>query len=139
MDVERFKQAIAIIEEIPDKKLNLRSWQRSYSNTEYLYISSMRHDTCGTIACAAGWLALHPDMQEQGLCTGHAGMPKYHDGIQWHRQFTALQYFFDLSVMDADYLFSSRTNREDEEFPEMTDKQIWLRRARNLLVREEVE
>ena len=133
MNVDRFKQAIAIIEEIPDEQLRLKHWQASYDKGSG-YIGSNAQATCGTIACAAGWLALHPDMQAQGLSSGYCGMPRYSETGPMYSGFTALQLFFDIRDIDADLLFQSRNWYEsDGDMGQLTDKQIWLKRAKIFL------
>lgn len=132
MNVPRFKRAIEIIEALPDSQLNLKTWQKSYEREKY--IISSEQATCGTIACAAGWLALHPEMQAQGLSAGYCGQPIYRDGDARAIQFNALQLFFDIRDVDADWLFESRTVYEHSgDRAQLTDKQIWLQRAKNFL------
>ena len=134
MNVTRLKQAIAIIEAVPDEQLNLKTWQRSYNGVDY--ISANAQATCGTIACAAGWLALHPEMHAQRLSAGNGGLPVYQneDGL-YSTQFRALARFFDLSVYEANRLFEPRTGFEcsDPSQSLYTDKEIWLKRANRFL------
>lgn len=133
MNVTRFKRAIEIIEELPDSQLDLKVWQKAHDAWAG-YIGSNTKATCGTIACAAGWLALHPEMQEQGLSAGYCGQPRYSGMDIPHNGFRALELFFDIFREDADFLFQSRTIYEStfgrEQF---TDKQIWLQRAKQFL------
>ena len=136
MNATRFKQAIAIIEEIPYTQLKLDYWQDN--RMECQAIRSSSQVTCGTIACAAGWLALSPEMQEEGLMVGHRGAPMYlYQGIQTSN-FYALQLFFDIRDVDADSLFGSRSSYEClGSFAKLTDKEIWLWRAKQFLARYE--
>jgi hypothetical protein len=131
MNVERLKRAIAIIEATPSKQLNLRFWQRGEKDTtKKQYVSSVQEVHCGTIACAAGWLALNPEMNAEGLSCGPFGYPVFEE----HTQFAALQHFFDIRDVEAYRLFNSRTIFEQCGGRELlSDKQIWLVRATQLL------
>lgn len=132
MNVTRFKRAIEIIESLPDAQLNLKVWQKSIG---FKYIISADQATCGTIACAAGWLALNPEMHAQGLSCGHSGQPLYRDGEgNYFSQFDALRIFFGIGERDADSLFEERTIYEmTGDRMQYTDKEIWLNRARSFL------
>lgn len=133
MNIERLKQAIAIIEAIPDEKVNLRTWQRQ-KNIYDATVTKMEDVSCGTLACAAGWLVLHPDMQAQGLKVGLSGNPVYNNGRRQLINFYALATFFDIRDVEADSLFQSRNSSEMRGGNEdLTDKQIWLQRANRLL------
>jgi hypothetical protein len=130
MNVDRFKRAIEIIEALPDEQVNLKVWQKENFAK---YISSKQEATCGTIACAAGWLALDPEMQAQGLKSGFCGQPEFHfRGEICGVSFRALGLFFD--IRDADTLFGPRVAWEESgDMERWTDKQIWLHRARTVL------
>jgi hypothetical protein len=133
VNVTRFKRAIEIIEALPDEQLNLKVWQQSFDKAGG-YISSNQQATCGTIACAAGWLALNPEMQEQGLSSGFGGQPEFWGEDFRALSFRALELFFDIRDVDADSLFQSRTVYEScGDRVEFTDKQIWLQRAKHYL------
>jgi hypothetical protein len=132
VNIPRFKRAIEIIEGTPDNQVNLKFWQHSIvsSDPATRYISSKKDATCGTIACAAGWLALDPWMQEQGLWSGYGGEPRYKEDCYFFNSFEALGRFFSIPEFDAELLFSPRTIFE---YSDLTDKQVWLRRAKNFL------
>jgi hypothetical protein len=53
---ELLKDAYAIIDGIPDE----------YFDLEKIVKNDTKHVGCGTIACAAGWLGLHPKFNELG-------------------------------------------------------------------------
>jgi hypothetical protein len=129
VNISRFKRAIEIIEEIPDNQINLKVWQKSQTCPAN-YISSKEYTTCGTIACAAGWLAIDSEMQAQGLTSGYGGEPRYSEGSEYISSFEALARFFDILEFDAELLFSPRNILEDSE---LTDKQVWLHRAKAFL------
>jgi hypothetical protein len=130
MNVERFKKAIELIEKTPDEQINLRVWQKAGRNR----VTSRAQANCGTIACAAGWIALDPEMQEEGMSVGDFGQPIYPYRGQHLDGFDALQYFFDIRDVEVDYLFESRRNSElVNGLEKYSDRNIWLRRAHNLL------
>lgn len=119
---ELLKDAYAIIGGIPDEafRLSLVVTRRGESLE------------CGTIACAAGWLGMHPQFQALGL-----GVDKSGGGIltingksarfatTYTRQMALI---FNMPDADMDALFSSRRERGDA-----TDKVVWLRRVRTYL------
>jgi hypothetical protein len=129
VNVPRFKRAIEIIEATPDHQVDLKVWQKAQSCFAN-YISSKEDATCGTIACAAGWLALDPEMQEHGLYSGYGGEPRYNEGTKYISSFEALGRFFGIPEFDAELLFSPRSMFEDSD---LTDKQVWLHRANTFL------
>lgn len=58
---ERLEAAFLILSGIPRENINLRKWRDGRGpNGEPLPL-------CRTIACGAGWLCMHPDMNELGL------------------------------------------------------------------------
>lgn len=59
MNLELLKDAYAIIDGIPDKFFNLNTWVED--------ACELGGGGCGTIACAGGWLAMHPKFNELGL------------------------------------------------------------------------
>jgi hypothetical protein len=126
--IELFKDAIAIIRGIPQSRINLDEWQKRQLNS--VAIGSAHEITCGTIACAGGWLALYPPFQELGLSVNFAGVPIYggSPGMK------ALAGFFDISEREAVDLFSA----PDEWFDQGRSKTIWLRRADKLLLKHEL-
>jgi hypothetical protein len=129
VNIPRFKRAIEIIEATSDNQINLKVWQKSQTFPSN-YISSKEDATCGTIACAAGWLAIDPEMQAQGLTCGYGGEPRYNEGTKYISSFEALGHFFGIPEFDAEVLFSPRNIFEDSE---LTDKQVWLHRAKAFL------
>lgn len=57
LHAERVSLAHQILSGIPDGQVHLNSF----------YAAGTEQNICGTIACGAGWLALHPSFQEFGL------------------------------------------------------------------------
>lgn len=143
MKVELFKDAYAIIDGIPDERLSLETWQDSgewlgtvgsKSTWERAIVQKPQDIECGTLACAAVWLCLHPNMQKRGLGVGKHGQPTY---VMFH-QYDALAAFFDIPEPEARGLFKVYTPDEREDGLDgvpITDRQRWLQRARKLLAK----
>jgi hypothetical protein len=130
MNIKLLKEAIAIIECVPDYRIDLGSWQ---SNEGADLIKALDQIECGTIACAAGYLALHPKMQALGLSPGYHGAPSFKGLFQ----FEALSEFFDLSPLKTRYLFGDRSPQEKNDDQMLgtgfTDRVLWLTRARKII------
>jgi len=115
---ELLREAYAIIGGIPKDAFNLRS-------VINLHGKSL---DCGTIACAAGWLAMHPKFNALGLCLAagdrHSlqlqGEPIWFD--------TAMSKVFGISERLAAELFGIALRGETG-----SHKEIWLRRVRTYL------
>ncbi|KVQ35726.1 hypothetical protein WK03_35245 [Burkholderia cepacia] len=120
---ELLRDAFAIIDGIPDSSLNLATWRQK----------GRKHE-CGTLACAAGWLAMHPDMNELGLSTGipYDGMPLF----EASSGFSALREFFGLDFHSQNIFEGAGYGYKDGELgdlrKDMTDKQLWKRRVLRL-------
>lgn len=152
MNKELLAYAMEVIDAVPEHKLDLKTWQQGpviYSPSEI---------TCGTVACAGGWLTLTPRFQELGLKPDERGFPQLAclsvDGSVDNLSYTTEGIFngwilttsarvfsklFDISLDDASDLFEIRALTIDnavdyaEVFDVLTDRQLWLSRARNLL------
>lgn len=141
--IELIKDAYAIVDGVPDKNLNLRYFltkgnlRRRYEVPKY-YLKPLMAD-CGTIACAAGLIAMHPGMVARGLKLLHNERPGgFAPAFGSLRGYDALSEFFGLSYHEVSYLFGSRgeSSYDDQLFtPTMTDKQLWLARVRTFLAR----
>jgi len=101
---ELFKEAYSIIDGIPEEYLNL----------DTIVSNDIDHVGCGTIACAAGWLGLHPTFQKLGL-SSHVYTEKHCSG--WlSMQGTETYYaevmadIFGTSIQIARNIFSSAGN-----------------------------
>lgn len=137
MNSERLKECIAIIEAIPANRLDLDSWQKS-TGPFPVFADRLQNTHCGTIACAAGWLALYPQMQAHGLLVSYRGRPVFTHNQQIFYGTDALARFLDIRDVEADRLFTHRRQFEKcEPFKEMSDKELWLYRARQLLASHE--
>lgn len=142
MNVERLQQAIEIIKAVPDTQFDLETWQQGIDGR--LTNSCRLVDTldCRTLACAGGWLALHPDMQAQGLYVGIGGEPAILRQVKVFQEnryeniptygFSALAEFFDTTIATAEYLFGQRIRLEILRDPR-SDKEVWLDRAETLI------
>jgi hypothetical protein len=120
MNLELFNRAVEIIAAIPEKQINLRLW-----------LSHSFDENCGTICCAGGWLARHPEMQAQGLYCGAYGAPscKGPNGMIF-TEYYALAFFFDMPFPVAASLFDTRSySRAKWESQFKTDKELWLARV----------
>jgi hypothetical protein len=136
MNHERLKLAIDIIRDIPANQLRLSLWQAPIVGEDDVHRVATRLEQthCGTIACAGGWLALHPQMGKLGLSAGsYYGEPVVRDeksrGLV--SCYYALAQFFDIRLGEAQALFYPRSAQEmTNGSPEnaMTDKELWLHR-----------
>ena len=114
---ELLKEAYAIIDGIPADRFNLSQFSNEHNNP---------HD-CNTIACAAGWLGMHPKFKALGMATDKKGCLT---GTGWYWQ-AVIGRVFDISDSQANYLFGARPNLIVNM--NLTDKEVWLRRVREFL------
>jgi hypothetical protein len=95
MDQERLIRLYQIIDGIPKTNVKLDYWV-----TEDHYVST---HGCGSIACAFGFAAQHPDFISQGLRFDYElCSPAYHSSFSYK----AASDFFDISYAEAWHLFS---------------------------------
>lgn len=125
MNVELFDKAVDFIASRDDQQLDLSDWQRGKIAVHSLQV------TCGTIACAGGWLALNPEFEALGLQPGLTGSPYLGTLVGYG----ALAKLFELPYRVATNLFYFRQYEDMELFGGeacnlMTDRQLWLSRAR---------
>jgi hypothetical protein len=90
--------------------------------------------SCGTIACAGGWLAMHPVMNQAGLSASEGGSPRT-DKTDWG--FGALREVFNLQPGEEELFEAHGTGYKDEELTEkqitaMSGKRLWKRRVLRL-------
>lgn len=117
-----------ILAEIPDEKLDLEC------------IANKTFHSCETIACGAGWLALHPRYQARGFALydgGAVGICLYEEGRRT-QYWPPAEYGMAMSEMlglpseHMETLFSVRGFAPLEPLCEIvTDKQVLLRRIDN--------
>lgn len=111
------RRAYQIIDGIPDTRIRLAYFSNGFSPHE-----------CDTIACAAGWLAMHPEFNALGLhlnCVGGIEVDGVGNSWGWD---TRLAYLFEISSDEAETIFGKRA-----ELGRMTDKQVWQARVRKFL------
>jgi len=127
MNFELFDKAVDFIASRDDQKLDLSNWQRGKIATRSWQV------TCGTIACAGGWLALNPEFEALGVHPGVTGAPYLGNFCGY----AALANLFELPYSVTTNLFYFRRYEDIELFGEdacnrMTDRQLWLSRARRV-------
>lgn len=126
---ELLKEAYAIIGGIPDNVIDLDAVQRSEGETL----------DCGTVCCAAGWLAHHPKFQALGLGLPYSGLVCGSLLLKGRlvSYAEAISAVFDIDGDTATSLFcSSRFRRGllyDVRCDYDTDKDLWLARVRKYL------
>lgn len=122
------KHAYAIIDGIPDERFNLGTIAENEDGEP-----ANNPHSCGTIACAAGWLGMHPDFIKRGLRTlSVGGLATTPDWSWWD---DIIQEVFELESDEvAIDLFGSRgDSRYDLYTPRITDKQLFQHRVRCFL------
>jgi hypothetical protein len=120
-NIALLREAREVIAAIPDNVINLDAIQQQKQ--------------CGTVCCAAGWLAHDPKFRELGLDLpdtegGHIGSRLVFNGREmwWERALGRLFSMGDDTAMD---LFAPRGGGllEDEIKIPGTDKELWLERV----------
>lgn len=133
-NTELLRKAYAIIAGIPEHRFDL---------VDFVSSGTPNPNDCGTIACAAGWLAMHPDFCALGL-TLTPGLLRYVPALVGRENdpraqgYPALADVFGLSDDLAYHVFASREcSRFDDAFlkraPTASDKAVFLNRVRRLL------
>ncbi len=130
--IELLRDAYAVIDGIPARRIALYTWQSPRGMVKYYPITAKFKKTadeidCGTLACAAGWLCLHPKFQELGLRVSREGDPTLADNARVHG-FDALARVFHITEPQAYRLF-----RLASAAPVGQHKSIWLDRCLNLI------
>jgi hypothetical protein len=129
MYIELFDKAVDFIASRSDDQLRLSDWQDNGIGRTLVLSSS--EVNCGTIACAAGWLALNPEFEELGVEVCGSGAPKFEDETAYR----AMARLFGLPYAVALGLFYIRgfddyANFGEKAMEHLTDRQLWLSRAR---------
>jgi len=121
------RDAFAIIDGIPEASFRLDFWTSKQGKSL----------SCGTIACAGGWIARHPKFKAMGLAIDCCGDVVTEEAAGAY----ALARIFDLNIAkDEETLFSSRGStfggyKDHELWPDLgalSDKQLWKRRVLRL-------
>lgn len=126
-NLELLRDAYMIIDGIPDELINL----------DRVYTTENIKPACGTIACAAGWLALHPTFQSLGF--------KFHPTAYQNITMQGVNYFddfnykikklFDIGVRDSQKMFGARGQSSFDrsilrDSPnKLSDKELWKKRV----------
>lgn len=131
MNIELLREAYAVIDGIPDNRFNLNEIASNTCNDAISYqLGTVAHN-CGTVACAAGWLGMHPKFRALGLNTTRNGYIKWNGSMSFSE---VLAHVFECSTAEALALFEERTEKECEgKYSEMSHKRIWQARVRKYL------
>lgn len=122
------REAYAVVDGIPADRFNLRT----------IANKSDPHN-CGTVACAAGWLAMHPKFKALGLgLVGHGGgyLNLAKDGVSSHSFATILSDVLNIDLQDAKDIFNPKVPDNPYDPPKssrMSDKSRWKYRVRKFL------
>lgn len=122
--LDEFKEAYAILDGVPEERLDLRSISVSWrERCEF---------SCRTIACGVGWLLHHPRYQARGFGYASDGLMKA-DGRTFDDDCygKVAGWMLGIPPMDAELLFAplSIADRSTRE----PDKQILLSRMRRYI------
>ena len=132
MNRERLIRAYEIIGGIPADRFNLRTVRRNVIDSAQK--SNPHH--CGTIACAMGWLGMHPEFPELESAILFEDPGCYTQGFSVDGQLMgfveAAAKIFDISSRQAESVFGTRRRAPKGK----TDQEVFLERLRKLLVQE---
>ncbi len=133
MNIGLFDKAVNLVASKTSEQLDLGGWQWNGSGE---IASSSDEVNCGTIACAAGWIALDREFQSLGVFPNPSGVPRFGGSLGYD----ALATLFDITEAESYNLFYTRNGDDFKEFGHdmvvhMTDRQLWLSRARMLRAR----
>jgi hypothetical protein len=120
---ELLKEAYAIIDGIPDE----------YFDLESIVKNDTEHVGCGTIACAAGWLGLHPKFIKLGytVTTNYGVTVARFKNAAYCGLYDALSRLFNVQYSDATSLFcASYDSRFDSKVKSsISHKEMWKNRV----------
>jgi hypothetical protein len=129
VNYELLREAYAIIGGIPDEVFDLET------------IVKRRGDSlaCGTICCAAGWLAHHPEFNARGLTVEGRSLHWKGESHLWQWE-VAIANVFGIGCETAEKLFGMRGygllgRKEVGVYSTLSDKELWLLRVRTYLER----
>lgn len=147
MNIELLRKARAILAAIPDEHLKLEDWVNNTTNP-----ADVLAPTCGTIACAAGWLAgsgqipglsLHVVTEITGTVRlvpwpDYATLPQVDEIWRlWDQILRHLAAIFDITPQQADGLFNVAGDGEFDDYlledNSLSDKDLALARFDCLL------
>lgn len=135
---ELLKDAYAIIDGIPEDRFNLNVVTRTDAEGH-----EKDPHYCGTVGCALGWLAMHPQFQALGLglyVSDHRSQQAFTSFFGANLDFEkAGAMVFGMTVNDATAMFRPARhvelfpNREESLIPVVSDKQVWQNRVKTYL------
>lgn len=123
---ELLREAYAIIGGIPARLFDLDSIVSKHGPSP----------SCGTIACAGGWLAMHPKFQDIGLSLeprhGYTGLAFKGESDYFE---DVLARVFNISVQDAGELFGTNgwSDYDHRISTNISHKKRWMARVRMYL------
>jgi hypothetical protein len=130
--IELLKEAYAIIDGIPEQAFDL----------EKIITDGGTSVGCGTVACAAGWLSIHPKFGKllgADVTLNGESTTIYWPGGQWWDD--AVGKVFKLDTTQVRNIFASRRmsdydyedDTDETDTTAMTDKQLWQHRVKTFL------
>jgi hypothetical protein len=128
VNFELLKEAYAIIDGIPKRRFDLDRLAVPKRPGKHSDEQPLRAE-CGSVACAMGWLAMHPLFRAMGLWVSRRGV-LYLNSVEVDYDYAAAR-VFNLDRRDAANLFCQATVFEEEEFGD--HKSIWQTRVRLFL------
>ena len=144
------REARDVIASIPARQLDLTaivSQTGTYAASVTVGAIGDPDSGCGTVACAAGWLALTPAFQAHGLSVTF-DTSSYNATLSWRGIGTEFQYDYDLAMaplfnitlVQARALFAEdgHSDEEEEEGSDTPDKEVFLARIDALIAAEGV-
>jgi hypothetical protein len=126
VNFELLKEAYAIIDGIPKRRFNLNrlAVPKQIDGNHHRAGQPLRAE-CGSIACAIGWLAMHPTFNAMGLWINQRGVLFL--GTEAVKYDWAARYIFGLDRYDAVEIFTNA------EYERGDHKSIWQARVRSFL------
>jgi hypothetical protein len=106
VNVERMELLLDVLKHVPRERFNMEHWVEDPSS-----LNAAAEATCGTVACAAGWLAMDPRARAQGLTLrlDSIGSNIFTTPTFNHEDsFRALASFFEITSFQAENLFHPR-------------------------------
>ncbi|GAC1605787.1 MAG: hypothetical protein NVS3B3_04320 [Aquirhabdus sp.] len=121
---ELLKDAYAIIDGIPEKQFDLETFVKKGSNKP----------TCCTIACALGYLAMHPQFNALGLTISEDAVLMLNGRLSFFYEDVASM-IFNISSNDARnlFIFAGGSALEPKDIHNVSDKQNWKLRVKAFL------
>lgn len=120
--IKRLKKLAHFLETVHPSKFNLGVWVRG-TNPQKMSEEPTKEGTCGTVACAVGWLPkLFPQSWKWDNVLGVVKMKK--NTLQSQDALGASAKFFGISVTEAENLFLSHNYRYTNAKPRTVARRI---------------